>query len=635
MTSLGLRLPIDIPWKRIGVSMHMMDRDVCDKDRPVAMQPSVAIFSYEPDDTLDVGDKDVKVSYLKVTCSVSSYGATNLDRLRKGRRIVASPYYDFVFSGSSYEARQTDQFDSSQQITGADLPCFGALLEVSVGPSSGDWTLPEYPYFSDFDPKKRELYELVSDTGEMMSRSLEQTGVLHGGTTSSTHEVFDKDTVGVTASSSTHDAGAGSSSVGGSYSSESGSRNVDSASYNNVRTVDGARESRETYSHTTQISQMYQLLTSFHLGTNRAVFFFEPRPHIVQRDRTFVDGPRNLEGIQEFFLVVVRPRKMASICVNASLETLHVGAILDPASDPVPPTATLVFPRIGLDGAWDDPDEDKTFPAENTVTYTAPDGYIIDQFKEMGGYSIDKLDQKGHTNYKIEVTSTTVTIWGHIDEYHIEGSTPWEKDRRDEGHLEIVITIYLKPKVSDARVKQFAILTDTSVCTCPSSHKERLSEVDHGHSIVRELTLPQTERRIGRPMSVQAAHDWHKFFGSVVRSSMSSPDRYPKGKVGFWDLDVMKEPLGAQTRSGKLASASLGEFIPKAELRSSKLDEDTRAYLARPEVAKKPVAEILRPSLRDFVERSGLDFNRAAALRKNLWERVATTGGHKSRDRER
>lgn len=615
MSNLGLRLPIDIPWKRIGFSVHMMDREVCDRVRPVAMQPSVAVFAYEPDDSLDVGDMAVKVSYLKVTCSVTSYGATNLERLRKGRLIVKSPY----------EVRKSDEFDSSsQQLTGADLPCFGALLEVSVGPSSGNWSLDQYPYFSDFDPKKRELYELVSTTGEIVSRTLENTGVLHGGTTSSSNEVFDKDTWGIKGGvEGGTDKIKGK--VEGSFGSEEGSRSVDSASFTNTRTIDAGREARETHSHTTQLSQMYQLLSSFHLGTNRAVFFFEPRPHIVQNERTFIDGPRKLEGIQEFFLVIVRPRTMKSLCVNASLETLHVGAVLD-TGEPVPePTATLHFPRIGMNGAWEDPDEDKPFPDENTVTYPAPTGWVIDQFKGTNGYSYNKLEQAGlQTLHKIEVTASTVTIWGRVEEHHYDGGI-WEKDRRERGFLEVEITIYIKREVAEAaRTKQFAILTNTSVCTCPL---RRLEGIVDKPSIVRELVLPKTAAPVGRPMLVEVAQDWSKYFGQVVRSSVSSPDRYPSGAVDFWDLDVMKEPLAAVADLGRgreLAKVPVGRLVSTTDFAAAGFDEETRVYLDRPDVAEKPLAEMLRPPLREFVEASGLDFARATALRRALWDHASS-----------
>ena len=38
-----------------------------------------------------------------------------------------------------------------------------------------------------------------------------------------------------------------------------------------------------------------------------------PRPHIVESEKTFVNGPRELEGIQEIFLVVMRPRRINGI----------------------------------------------------------------------------------------------------------------------------------------------------------------------------------------------------------------------------------------------------------------------------------------------------------------------------------
>ncbi|TIM69607.1 MAG: hypothetical protein E5Y58_16265, partial [Mesorhizobium sp.] len=99
---------------------------------------------------------------------------------------------------------------------------------MSVGPHGGTWNLNQFPYFSDFEPKKRELFELVTETGEIMSRSLEQAGVLHGGTTSTSNEVYDKDTLALSHkekhSAPTH--GENSSENAVSYGTESGSRNV-------------------------------------------------------------------------------------------------------------------------------------------------------------------------------------------------------------------------------------------------------------------------------------------------------------------------------------------------------------------------------------------------------------------------
>src|SRR5437016_1666511 len=116
----------------------------------------------------------------------------------------------------------------------------------------------------------------------------------------------------------------------GSIQGQWGTRDISQNEYSDVRTTDNSKEQRENYSHTTQLTQMYQQLNSYHLGTNRAVFFLLPRPHIIddkETPLTFVNGPRRLEGIQEFFLVVMRPKEIKDICVEAYLETAHVGEV--------------------------------------------------------------------------------------------------------------------------------------------------------------------------------------------------------------------------------------------------------------------------------------------------------------------
>ena len=157
-----------------------------------------------------------------------------------------------------------------------------------------------------------------------MSRSLDNLNVRKGSTTTGTHEVLDI-LNGVSASAQGLSFG-GSLSVQGQW----GTRDINQQEYSDVRTTDQSREQRENFSHTTQLTQMYQQLNSYHLGTNRAVFFVLPRPHIIDdKDTplTFINGPRRLEGIQEFFLVVVRPKETKQICVEAYLETAHVGQV--------------------------------------------------------------------------------------------------------------------------------------------------------------------------------------------------------------------------------------------------------------------------------------------------------------------
>jgi hypothetical protein len=91
------------------------------------------------------------------------------------------------------------------------------------------------------------------------------------------------------------------------------------------RTTDESHERRETTSHTAQISQLWHLLDSYHVGTNRALFFVQPRPHVLQAPSGFVgDAPRSIEGIQEFFLIVNQPQDTPDFCLDVRLDTGHL-----------------------------------------------------------------------------------------------------------------------------------------------------------------------------------------------------------------------------------------------------------------------------------------------------------------------
>jgi len=631
MAESELGLPVDIPWKRTAVSFHMLDPDVCDRAGPHPMQPSIAVFEFEPEETAEQAARPFRVSYLKVTCSITTYGATNLDRLRKSLRRVSSP---FVFrDSSSFSVSDHMPIDTAVPLDGADLPCFAALLEVSVGPKSGTWPLTQYPYISDFDPKKRELYELVSETGEVMSRSLEEAGVLFGGTTSSSNEVFDKDTFGANQSMKTSVPGHGetSSTTGINVGTESSTRSVAGAEVKTQRTSDASIEKRETYSHTTQLSQMYQLLSSFHLGTNRAVFFLEPRPHIVQTRATFVDGPRQLEGIQEFFLVVVRPRDMPGICVSANLETLHIGtAFTAPPPDPAA-RVELHLPKLGYNRGWEDPEEDRIYTSDNAVTFPIPPNMELDNSQGGGkgwNYLLNTIVGAG-SQARVDVTPGGVTIIGHVVERHLEGGI-FEKDDREGGFVEVLIEIFLRPKVAPAPLRNdFAMLASTSVCTCADFEEARRLGKP---SIVREVAIPQTKFPVGLRMPVDAAKSWNLFYNQVARSSMSSSDRYPRGEVDFWDLDALRS---VRDRTPDLRDVSEPDQKRIATDAASRVQGDSaRAYLRKMNVKKLPLREMLKMPLNDLVATTGLTHANATAVRAALQESISKVALKGNRSRE-
>jgi hypothetical protein len=152
----------------------------------------------------------------------------------------------------------------------------------------------DFPHIIDFEPKTRDLYQAATETGVSLSG-----------------------TVGYAAGQ----GGGPFGSITGGLTHKWGDTEQDQF---NVQT-DASRESRENNATTTNLNQLYNLLTGYHPGTNRAVFLQLPRPHVLQPTdhRTFEQGLREIEGVQDFFLIVARPKGIAGLSVEAFLETGH------------------------------------------------------------------------------------------------------------------------------------------------------------------------------------------------------------------------------------------------------------------------------------------------------------------------
>ena len=289
MAFAALRFPEDMPWTRLCVTESMMDAAVCDGVGPPRWRSSVAVFTHEPAEA-DQVQPGWLVSYLKVAITLTKYQPSGAEIGVPDSAWNALPAIDnFAALDRSY-------------------PCYGALLSVTVGPHHGaQVALADYPFFADFEPKKRELVELVSTTGERASRSLEEINVKNGTTTVDSTEAVDTTSFGASLG-----VPIGGANLGLTGQSQSSTRRVHSDERVDVRTRDAIEEARNTTSRTTNLTQMHTMLQSFHLGTNRALFVVQPRPHVVQSEVTFINGPRQLEGIQEIFLVVVRPAGQAA-----------------------------------------------------------------------------------------------------------------------------------------------------------------------------------------------------------------------------------------------------------------------------------------------------------------------------------
>ncbi|GAC1496358.1 MAG: hypothetical protein NVS1B6_01410 [Steroidobacteraceae bacterium] len=367
------------------------------------------MWSYVPDAEYQIYPGR-KIVYLKVTATITGYQPR--DKEIEGRFIGPTSRTDV------------------DSILNTFLPCNGAILQVTVGPQSGEVALEEYPYFMDFQPKKRELYEMATDTAERSSRSLEETKVGKASGTAHSQEVLDVDQGGSAGGSGKVSAagyGLGSS-VTASAEGQWGSKHLTSDQLGLTRSSDESRDRRETQSHTTQLSQMYNLLESYHVGTNRAVFLISPRPHVLDSSSSLVKGPRPIDGIQEFFLVVNQPANQDHLCVGTRLDTGHLTTVPIMSYDrrPDAPVRWEAHPTVPnredladgelkfnlLDG------DDHSYVGElvyacfktsdhQSSSYSAPAGYIIEDWEEVPGGWVDTY---GASTVEISKTGGTLTI---------------------------------------------------------------------------------------------------------------------------------------------------------------------------------------------------------------------------------
>lgn len=316
-TSNLMSLPVDIPWKRLGTSEDMIDTRFGDHDYPPKWRSSVSLFYYEaPADEQCFEDRTI--TFVKISCTVT--GLPGLGGSEVSIRPEELSEHDLAQAGWHDYKTLCEQY----------YPCYGALLQVSVfpGPAEQQFPLESYPIILDFEPKKREMYESATEAKQYASQSRSGVNVKKGTTTTESQESGWN--IAAMLGWAAGASGGLEGRLSGGYNAKSGT----STETVDMTTADYSREKRENYSYTTNLTHMYHLLDSYYLGTNRAVFMTTPRPHMIDSEYTFVNGPRRLEGVQEFFLVVDRPKDVPGLCVEATLETAHL------------PVTTVWWPHI-------------------------------------------------------------------------------------------------------------------------------------------------------------------------------------------------------------------------------------------------------------------------------------------------
>ena len=301
MSIQSLSPPQDIAWKRLAFSRDMIDTNFGDLKFPPKWRSSLAVYYFiVPEEETADEYPNSRIVYLRLTCSITGWNP-NEELVNASGTVNVNPDEIQV---SIWETITNDGWASVY------WPCYGAIMQIAIYPPKDSIVgLDDYPEIMDFEPKKRELYESVTEGEEQLSSSSNKNSI--GKSNTSTFSV----------EAELHATGPiGGALVGGGVKTGFGRQSVD------TNNTDTSRENRETKSRTTSFSQMYQLFNGYHLGTNRAVFVVVPRPNIKSSEFILIDdsgGGRVLEGIQDVFLVVNIPKKLKGFCVQASIDTGH------------------------------------------------------------------------------------------------------------------------------------------------------------------------------------------------------------------------------------------------------------------------------------------------------------------------
>jgi hypothetical protein len=589
MSTFRLSLPTDIPWRRICVSRDMLDPIPCDAQRPPRWQSSLAAFRYDPPDEYQPYE-DQLVSYVKVVATVVPY----------------APEVDIAV-GEYVPPQLVDELEEA-------FPCYGALLHVTVTPTAADrprYPVERYPFFLEFEPKKRELYELVTDTGEVLSGSQARLTVGKSATNTSSLENYNLDNGWNFGMQGSYAGTGGGVTVG--QPETVGQIGRQGQEYTNIRTTDLATERREVQSHTTQLSQMYNMFQAFHLGTNRAMFFMEPRPHIRQSEATFVNGPRALEGIQEVFLVVARPRDMTEFCIGGVLETAHLTK--QPVYETPQTTDTLAFRLHGTaenkDTDWGSTDWWE--PVEKTETYTPPPDWEIDTSQGMGGYSYRLLSQQNVIQGPVfNVSPGSLTVYGKV-QWHFWETGITHSDNYQDGFLNVDVTIYLRKREPDfVDYVRKLFLSARSLCCCAGEEPPVLRRPDWITGVV-DLTRKHWRIYTGlanRRSFLESRSIAAEIHAQMVRMQGSSR-RIPHGEVAYTRSDAFL------TRVADVLRAHKRRTVLDARLAEAPIEDPMFERVAQV-MGEATVGDLIAVESEILAETAGIEIADVLALKDRL-----------------
>jgi hypothetical protein len=591
---MALTLPQETTWKLLAVSPDMMDTQFCNKRFPFRWRSSIALSAFEPDpQTLPQELCEGRITFLKATVTITGYQPTEAET----RQVFT--YFPNV---------PTEELKG---IIGQYFACYGALLTVAVFPTEREGvSLSMYPHIIDVEPKNRELIQAATETGEIL--------------TTSKSNIKTNKSLNHTESSETGFELSGMYGKKDEYNIQGklNHKNTEEEEENWTVATDASRERQEKQGTTTQISQLYNLLSGYHVGTNRAQFLMLARPHTLEPTvhRTFVDGLRQIEGIQEFILIVARPPDTPGLCVEAHLETGHY-----------PDGLSIQEPEV----EYEESQEEFTVKADASDGLFSGDTTNIDQTHDVqGGWVVDTRASRGpdpgHEGMKETANNSNAQANSSLKNYNylritdsavkVSGQISGESFWRDEASFNrsyVVFTRSPEPKsVTGGAVVPLEnlLITSRRLCVCFRSTQgcpqvgwlptDRI-EVDRD-DIVAEFPVAMAKRVLprGEDTRMPAA----RYFLSQVRKAMTTswrlPLRHAAGEgVGFLETDFFKDRIKKHLPREQLERRLAG--VEGMKGKTGALGELT-------------VADALDMDLADFSRKAGLTLPEAVAARRRL-----------------
>jgi hypothetical protein len=599
-----LQLPVNIPWKQIAVSPDMIDTQIGNKLFPFVWRSSLAVSVFEPKlEELPPELCEERLTYLKVTCTLTGY----------------QPSKEEVIVGhASFPDVPTE---SLNQILEEYFGCYGVLLQIALVPLHSAPPHPhepveigDYPHIIGFEPKARDFYQAATESGEILTAS--DSGVK----TDKSFTSVENTQTGFKMGAEVPVKGA---TLTGEFSHARSETNQDTWS---VQT-DASRERRETAGTTTQLNQMYNLLTGYHQGTNRAAFLMLPRPHILQPTdrRTFVQGLRVIEGLQEFLLIVVRRSKIAGLCIEARLDTGHFPEDVDIEHPPdeYEEGQEDFTVRAFADNGWFS-GSCTDIESDPSSEYSIEAGWVIDRTKGDSGHpGVQEIanNSNGQANDSLErydyraISDAAVRVSGRICGEAFQG----DKARFDRTYRVFKRREQPRDTSSEPVVTTPFLITSRGLLVCIRSG-EVCPEIVPPPIIIEDPVVLADSIVDERPLRLRSAlltpravtedrapaiKDTLKQIQQAMLTSWRSLRRYPSGEVHFLESDYFKNRIAAATPRDRF-DRPLYDVAGLPPGMVEKLGRETS------------VRGALALTLSEFAQRTGIDLRQAAEIRRRL-----------------